>query len=140
MQLQFSNRHIAFALSAIWQNLDYKFKYTVNQQITANPSLDYVQTLEVPEGVLLQIFSALTVEPEGVASFINHEMEDLLLSQINAVSNLADVQAGTIDPATNEVVAPNEGARLLIAISQIDTANKAVLESKIQMGLSQILA
>lgn len=140
MQLQFTTRHIAFALSTIWPTLDYKFKYLVNQQITANPDLDYMQTLEVPENILIQIFSAVTVEPEGVASFINHEMEDLLLAQINAVSNLADVQAGTIDPATNETVAPNEGARVLIAIGDIDTANKSVLDQKIQRGLSQILA
>jgi hypothetical protein len=132
MQLQFSTRHIAFALSTIWPTLDYKFKYLVNQQITANPDLDYTQTLEVPENILIQIFSSVTVEPEGVASIINHEMEDLLLSQINAVSNLADVMAGTAEP--------NEGARILINIQSISEANKAVLQQKIDRGLAQILA
>lgn len=133
MTLQFTTRHISFALSTIWQTTNlYKFKYAVNEQITANSDLDFVHTLEVPEDILIQIFSAVTVEPEGVASTINHEMEDLLLSQINAVSNLADVMAGTAEP--------NEGARLLIEIKSISEANKAVLQQKIDRGLAQILA
>lgn len=133
MTLQFSTRHISFALSTIWQTTNlYKFKYAVNEQITANPDLDFVHSLEVPEDILIQIFSAVTVESEGVASAINHEMEDILLSQINELSNLADVQAGTAQP--------NEGARMLIAIKAIDDANKAVLQQKIERGLAQILA
>lgn len=133
MTLQFSTKHIAYALSTLWKNSDlYKFKFAVNQQLSENPDLEYMHTLDVPEQVLIDVFSAVTVEPEGVASSINHAMEDSLLTQLNAASNLSDVQAGTAEP--------NEAARLLIAIGKINDANQAVLQQKIDAGLAQILA
>jgi hypothetical protein len=132
MLLQFKNTHIFFAIESIWENLDYKYRYQLNQIITANSDEDYVQTLEVPEDILIQIFSTVTVQPEGVAAFINQEMLTELLGQIQPLSNLEAVQAGT--------EAPNEAARILIAINEIDVANKAVKDAKILRGKNQILA
>ena len=86
----------------------------------------------MPEDILIQIFSTVTVQPEGVAAFINQEMLTELLGQIQPLSNLEAVQAGT--------EAPNEAARILIAINEIDVANKAVKDAKILRGKNQILA
>jgi len=132
MTLQFSNTHIFFALEAIWDNLNYKFKYAINEIVAANPDDDYMQTIDISEDILIQIFSTVTVQPEGVAAFINAEMLAELAPQIAAVSNIADVQAGT--------AAPNEGARIQIAINDIDVANKAVKAAKILRGKNKILA
>ena len=132
MQLQFSNKHIFFALESIWENLNYKFKYMINQIVTANPEDDYMQNIDVPEDILIQIFSTVTVQPEGVAAFINAEMLQALSTQIDAVSNMADVQAGTSEP--------NEGARIQLAINDIDLANKSVKNEKISRGKTKILA
>lgn len=57
MQLQFKNTHIAFATATIWINLNYKFKYLLNELLTANSDDDYEQTIEVPEDILVQLFS-----------------------------------------------------------------------------------
>lgn len=132
MTLQFTNRHIFFATESIWGGLDYKYKNILHNVISANPDDDYVQTLEVPEAILMQIFSTVTVQPEGVAAFINQEMLAELLGQIAPLSNMEAVQAGT--------EAPNEAARILIAINEIDVANKAVRDAKILRGKNQILA
>lgn len=132
MLLQFKNTHIFFATEAIWDNLDYKYKYLLNQQVTANPDDEYVQTIEVPEEILIQIFSTVTVQPEGVAAFINQEMLTELLSQIQPAANLEAVQAGEEEP--------NEASRIMIAIDKISQANKSVKLAKILKGKNQILA
>lgn len=132
MTLQFTNNHIFFALDAIWPGLDYKFKYAINALIAANSADDYVQTIEISEDVLIQIFSTVTVLPEGVAAFINQEMLTELVSQIQPLSNLEAVQTGTEEP--------NEAARIMLAINDIDVANKAVKAAKIANGKRQILS
>lgn len=132
MQLQFTNNHIFFVLDTIWPGLDYKFKYAINKLIAANPADDYVQTIEISEDILIQIFSTVTVLPEGVAAFINQEMLTELVGQIQPLANLAAVQADT--------EAPNEAARIMIAINEIDVANKAVKAAKILNGKNQILS
>jgi len=132
MTLQFSNTHIFFALEAIWANLDYKFKNVINQLITANNDDNFMQSLEISEDILIQIFSTVTVLPEGVAASMNAEMLAALSPQIAELSNIADVQAGTAEP--------NESARIQIAINDIDVANKAVKAAKILNGKNKILA
>ncbi len=132
MQLKFKNEHIFFAIESIWTNLDYRFKFQVNQLITANGYEDFIQTIEVPEDILLQIFKAVSSQPEGVAAFINKAMLAELLPQIEVDSNLQKVQDGKEQP--------NESARLLIAINEINNANKATKAAKILNGKTQILS
>lgn len=132
MTFQFTNNHIFFALDSIWENLDYRFKTVINSLITDNPADDYVQTIEISENILIQIFSTVTVLPEGMAAFINQEMLTELVGQIQPHANMEAVQAGT--------EAPNEAARIMIAINEIDVANKAVKAAKIASGKSKILA
>lgn len=131
MLLTFKNSHIYFAIDSIWANLNYKFKYVLNEAITANSDDDYTQTLDVPVDILLQIFSTVTVQPEGVAAFINQQMLQNLVPQIMANSNLPAVMAGTEQP--------NESAALLIAISHIDTSNTTIKAAKILSGKNKIL-
>ena len=132
MILKFKNAHIFFAVESIWGNLNYKFKYLLNKVITENSENDFVQTIEIPIDVLLQIFSTVTVQAEGVASFINQEMLESLMPQIMGQSNIAAALKGTEEP--------NESALLLFAIADIDNANKTIKAAKIISGKNQILA
>ena len=111
----------------------------INQLVTANPADDYMQTIEISEDILIQIFSTVTVLPEGVAAYTNADMLQVLAPQIAAVSNLADVMAGAVD-TNGDPVQPNEGARIQIAINSIDQANIAVRDEKILRGKTKILA
>ena len=132
MEIQFKNQHIFFAVENIWSNLDYRFKFLLNSLITANAQEDFIQTVDVPEAVLIEIFKAVTGQPEGVATFINHEMLEALVPQIQAQSNMAAVM--------QQLELPNEALRILIAIDIIDQSNKATKLAKILNGKIQILS
>ena len=41
--LQLKNKHIYFALEAIWAELDYRFKYLINQLVSENDEEDYLR-------------------------------------------------------------------------------------------------
>ena len=43
--LQLKNKHIYFALEAIWAELDYRFKYQINQLVSEDDEEDYLQTI-----------------------------------------------------------------------------------------------
>ncbi|MFT3679420.1 MAG: hypothetical protein QM791_04055 [Ferruginibacter sp.] len=131
MVLQFTNRQIFFAVESIWPTLNYKFKFLLNEKVAANQADDFVQTIDVPENVLIDIYSAVTAKPEGVSSGINHETNQALLSQLMPLANLAAVQAQTEEP--------NEAARILIAVDKINNQNTQFLEAKILNGKTQIL-
>lgn len=132
MQLQFANKHIYFALDSIWDSLDYKFKYHVNELITANSDDEFVQTIDVPEDLLVQIFSSVTVLPEGVAAYTNAAMLQVLSPQLQNAANMEAVQAGTEEP--------NEAARVLIAIQQVDATNASMRDKKTLTGKNKILS
>lgn len=133
MILQFSTEHIAFAVKTCWTDLDYRFKYTVNQLLQDETiTLDQIHTIEVPDSILVQLFSVATVKPEGVAATINQEMQDLLTPQIQSLSNIADFLA---NPDTVEA---NEATRILLAIQQIKATNKTILDAEIQDSLVEI--
>ena len=147
MILEFKNSHIFFAVESIWGNLNYKFKYMLNAAITANSDNDFVQSLDIPTDILLQIFSAVTVQPEGVAAYLNRDMLQSLLPQIMSVSNIDAVNAQPQEdkepqPGDSEKpsrITYNEAAQILMAIQVIDQANKTTIDSKILSGKTQIL-
>ena len=132
MQITFTNKHIFFALEGIWQQLDYRFKYQINQLITANPDDDYIQTVEVDADTLIAIYRDVSAKCEGVAKVINQEMQDSLQPQLFAIANMEAVLAGTEQP--------NEAATALIGIGQVNDSNTANLAAKILNGKTQILS
>lgn len=131
MTLQFKNEHIYFAIDSIWQTLDYKYKNLLHQLITANPDNDFVQTVEVPEHILIQIFSTVTVLPEGVSAGINQQMLLAIMQQVQPLAAFTDGELGD---------EPNEAMRILLAINEIDIANKAIKAEKILAGKNSILS
>ena len=72
--LQLKNKHIYFALEAIWTELDYRFKYLINQLVAENDEDDYLQTIQVDRATLNQILVSVNNKPQGVAREINPEM------------------------------------------------------------------
>lgn len=132
MTITFKNRFIFFALANIWGNLNYKFKAHVNEIVTLNPEEDFVQAIEVPEDILIMIYEANSKQPQGIAKYINVEMQAELVPQLIASSNIQAVQAGTENP--------NEAARILIACQGIDTLNAQYREALIIQGKNEILS
>jgi len=108
--LQLKNKHIYFALEAIWQELDYRFKYQINQLVSENDEDDYLQTIEVDRSTLNQILVSVNNKRQGVAREINPEMFMAILPQVQAlavggnqeaIDILTDMQAAT---STNDAL------------------------------------
>ena len=102
--LQLKNRHIYFALEAIWAELDYRFKYQINQLVSEDDDDDYLQTIQVDRATLNQILVSVNNKPQGVAREINPEMFMAILPQVQvlatgdneeAIEILSDMQAAT---------------------------------------------
>lgn len=132
MKINFKNRHIYFALANIWNNLHYKFKNQINELVTANPDDEFMQEFEAPEAVIIQIYRENAKHPQGIAKYINVEMQAALVPQLMAAANMEAVQA--------ETEAPNEAMRILMACQGIDTLNAQYREAIIVSGKNQILA
>jgi hypothetical protein len=108
--LQLENRHIYFALEAIWTELDYRFKYQINQLVAENDEDDFLQTIQVDRTTLNQILFSVNNKSQGVAREINPEMFLAILPQVQALAAggnqeaidiLTDMQAAT---ATNDTL------------------------------------
>lgn len=103
--LELKNKHIYFALESIWAELDYRFKYQINQLVTENDEDDFLQTIQVDRATLNQILVSVNNKPQGVAREINPEMFMAILPQVQALATggnqeaidiLTDMQAATV--------------------------------------------
>ena len=122
--IQLKNKHIYFALEAIWTELDYRFKYLINQLVTENDEDDFLQTIQVDRATLNQILVSVNNKPQGVAREINPEMFLTILSQVQALA-----------------VSGNQEAIDILADMQAATAaNDALKNAKIHNGKTQILS
>ena len=124
ISLNLKNKHIYFALEAIWTELDYRFKYQINQLVTENDDDDFLQTIQVDRATLNQILVSVNNKPQGVAREINPEMFLAILPQVQAL-----------------VVGGNQEAIDILTDMQAATAtNDALKNAKIQNGKTQILS
>ena len=122
ISLNLKNKHIYFALEAIWTELDYRFKYQINQLVTENDDDDFLQTIQVDKTTLNQILVSVNNKPQGVAREINPEMFLAILPQVQAlavsgnqeaIDILTDMQAATV---TNDAL---KNAKIINGKTQI---------------------
>lgn len=121
--LQLKNRHIYFALEAIWGELDYRFKYQINQLVSENDEDDFLQTIQVDRVTLNQILVSVNNKPQGAAREINPEMFIAILPQVQALA----------------VGGNQEAIDILTDMQAATAANDALKMAKIQNGKTQIL-
>lgn len=107
MELQIKNEHLFFALGGIWETLDYKFKYNINQLVTANSDDTYIQTIDVTPVLVRTILNYVNLIPQGVAREINPEMFSSILPQVQAAAALGDPEAIEILQDMNNTVINN---------------------------------
>jgi len=121
--LQLKNRHIYFALESIWAELDYRFKYQINQLVSENDEDDFLQTIQVDRETLTQILVSVNNKPQGVAREINPEMFMAILPQVQTLA----------------VGGNQEAIDILTDMQAATAANDALKNAKIQNGKTQIL-
>lgn len=85
MKLQLKNKHIFFALGDIWEVLDYKLKFQINEIVTANEDLETLQEVEFSRNDLNLIINSVNNRPQGIAREINPEMFMAILPQVQAI-------------------------------------------------------
>lgn len=122
--LQLKNRHIYFALESIWAELDYRFKYQINQLVAENDADEYLQTIEVDRSTLNQILVSVNNKPQGIAREINPEMFLSILPQVQALAAGGNQEA--ID--------------ILTDMQSATASNDALKSAKILSGKTQIKA
>lgn len=123
IELQLKNEHIYFALEGVWNELDYRFKYQINQLVSANSDDDYVQTVQVDRPTLRLILNSVNNKPQGCSREINPEMFMVILPQIEALAE-----------AENE-----EAILILQGMQAVTLENDALKNAKILNGKTQIL-
>ena len=85
MKLQLKNKHIFFALGDIWEVLNYKLKFQINELVTKDSDLETVQEVEFTRSDLELVISSVNNKPQGIAREINPEMFMAILPQVQAV-------------------------------------------------------
>ena len=123
IEVQLKNKYIYFALEEVWNELDYRFKYQINQLASANSDDEYIQTIEVDRPTLRIILNSVNNKPQGCSREINPEMFATILPQ---VQSLAD--------AENE-----EAILILQGMQSVMLENDALKNAKILNGKTQIL-
>lgn len=132
MIINFKNQHIFFALANIWNDLHYKFKSHINELVSMNSDNEFIQLVDVPEAIIIQIYHANSKQAQGIAKYINVDMQAALVPQLMEASNMPEVMLGDEEP--------NEASRILMACMNIDTVNAQYREAIIISGKTQILA
>ena len=85
MKLQLKNKHIFFALGDIWEVLDYKLKFQINELVTKDSDLETVQEVEFTRSDLELVISSVNNKPQGMSREINPEMFMAILPQVQAI-------------------------------------------------------
>ena len=85
MKLQLKNKHIFFALGDIWEVLNYKLKFQINEKVTADSDLETVQEVEFTRSDLELVISSVNNKPEGMSRESNPEMFMAILPQVQKI-------------------------------------------------------
>ena len=85
MKLQLKNKHIFFALGDIWEVLNYKLKFQINELVTKDSDLETVQEMEFTRSDLELVISSVNNKPQGMSREINPEMFMAILPQVQAI-------------------------------------------------------
>ena len=85
MKLQLKNKHIFFALGDIWEVLNYKLKFQINELVIKDSDLETVQEMEFTRSDLELVISSVNNKPQGMSREINPEMFMAILPQVQAI-------------------------------------------------------
>ena len=136
MKLQLKNKHIFFALGDIWEMLNYKLKFQINEIVTANEDLETLQEVEFSRYDLELIINSVNNRPQGIAREINPEMFMAILPQVQAIVQ-GELQGGwkLNDNKDNYT----EAMLILQDMQQASTRNDNMKNMVIEQGKYKIL-
>ena len=136
MKLQLKNKHIFFALGDIWEVLNYKLKFQINEIVTKDSDLETVQEMEFTRSDLELVISSVNNKPQGMSREINPEMFMAILPQVQAIVQ-GELQGGwkLNDNKDNYT----EAMLILQDMQQASTRNDNMKNMVIEQGKYKIL-
>lgn len=136
MKLQLKNKHIFFALGDIWEVLNYKLKFQINELVTKDSDLETVQEVEFTRSDLELVISSVNNKPQGMSREINPEMFIAILPQVQATVQ-GELQGGwkLNDNKDNYT----EAMLILQDMQQASTRNDNMKNMVIEQGKYKIL-
>ena len=136
MKLQLKNKHIYFALGDIWEVLNYKLKFQINELVTKDSDLETVQEVEFTRSDLELVISSVNNKPQGMSREINPEMFMAILPQVQAIVQ-GELQGGwkLNDNKDNYT----EAMLILQDMQQASTRNDNMKNMVIEQGKYKIL-
>lgn len=136
MKLQLKNKHIFFALGDIWEVLNYKLKFQINEFVTKDSDLETVQEVEFTRSDLELVISSVNNKPQGMSREINPEMFMAILPQVQAIVQ-GELQGGwkLNDNKDNYT----EAMLILQDMQQASTRNDNMKNMIIEQGKYKIL-
>lgn len=136
MKLQLKNKHIFFALGDIWEVLNYKLKFQINEFVTKDSDLETVQEVEFTRSDLELVISSVNNKPQGMSREINPEMFMAILPQVQAIVQ-GELQGGwkLNDNKDNYT----EAMLILQDMQQASTRNDNMKNMVIEQGKYKIL-
>ncbi len=136
MKLQLKNKHIFFALGDIWEVLNYKLKFQINELVTKDSDLETVQEVEFTRSDLELVISSVNNKPQGMSREINPEMFMAILPQVQAIVQ-GELQGGwkLNDNKDNYT----EAMLILQDMQQASTRNDNMKNMVIEQGKYKVL-
>lgn len=143
MKIQITNREIFFAVESVWNDLDYKLKYQLNQLVSLNDADSFEQEVEINAESFIKVMKAASSQPQGVAKDINPPMHLSLKNQILIIAApiLEHLSTLTDEQERNDYKAEHiEILTISEAVQSILVSNEDTLNAKILNGKTQILS
>ena len=136
MKLQLKNKHIFFALGDIWEVLNYKLKFQINELVIKDSDLETVQEMEFTRSDLELVISSVNNKPQGMSREINPEMFMAILPQVQAIVQ-GELQGGwkLNDNKDNYT----EAMLILQDMQQASTRNDNMKNMVIEQGKYKVL-
>ena len=136
MKLQLKNKHIFFALGDIWEMLNYKLKFQINEKVTADSDLETVQEVEFTRSDLELVISSVNNKPQGMSREINPEMFMAILPQVQAIVQGEIINGWKLNEEKDNYT---EAMLILQDMQQASTRNDNMKNMIIEQGKYKIL-
>ena len=136
MKLQLKNKHIFFALGDIWEVLNYKLKFQINEFVTKDSDLETVQEVEFTRSDLELVISSVNNKPQGMSREINPEMFMAILPQVQAIVQGEIINGWKLNEEKDNYT---EAMLILQDMQQASTRNDNMKNMVIEQGKYKIL-
>lgn len=124
MILQLKNEYIYFAVESVWDNLDYRLKFQLNQKCSLDSDNNTIQDIDVNISDLQALITAVNNQPQGIAREINPEMFTSVVAQLQTAAAGGD----------------EEAQEMLLLVQNTTALNEQLKQNKILSGKERVLS